>query len=72
MTTTWRNISAEEAAAFIREYPRQLVCNFYMDTYTWHDFSLGNLDKSIVLSASIRYGGDERLDYAVKESSDGA
>ena len=61
----WIKVSEEDAKFFIKNYPKKLEHNFFMDSHSWHDFSSGKaLKDSFVVMADIHYE-DDKLDWRI-------
>ena len=62
----WKNVTREEMIDFINNYPKPLVQDFYMDWYSWNDFSDNKKwPESMVAKALEIY--DDRI-YQIKEN----
>lgn len=47
----WVYVTKEELNEFICAYPRQLDWDYYMDWWSWNDFSFGKWPESMVAMA---------------------
>lgn len=52
---TWKKVTKEEALEFIANYPNRLTTNYFMDSYSWHDFTEHRGSASIVVMADLNY-----------------
>ena len=59
----------EEFNTFLETYPREVSPHDFMDRTTYHDFSLGDLDDSIVASEGWGYY-DVPVDYYIADMKD--
>ena len=56
----------EEFYNFIENYPNKLRCDFYMDTYSFNDFTLGYWPYSMVAIMDPTWNGyDEEDEYKI-------
>lgn len=65
-----KEVSKEEFEKFIDEYPNDLETDFYMDWYSWNDFTKNGGCKwpeSIVAMKSIGYGNTP-IKYKIEEN----
>lgn len=63
----WKSVTKEELLNFIKNYPRPLVQDFYMDWYSWNDFSDNKKwPESMVARAFEMYDEEE---YLIKEAT---
>ena len=67
MSHKWISITKEEAHAFCARYQRPLQHNYYMDSHSWHDFSLGEAHESFVLMGDINYDRPDDISYRIRE-----
>lgn len=65
MTTTWKKVTKDEALAFLAKYPNKLTANFYMDSYSWHDFTKYTGSDSIVVMADLNYETGESESWRI-------
>ena len=61
----WKNVTREEMISFIKNYPKPLEQDFFMDWYSWNDFSDGKRwPESMVAKAFEMY---DKKEYQIKE-----
>ena len=65
MTITWKKVTKDEALDFMSKYPTKLVSNFYMDSYTCHDFTKHKGFASVVVMADLSYATDELENWRI-------
>jgi hypothetical protein len=62
-----KQVTEEQFRKFIKDYPRKLEHNFFMDSHSWHDFTLGPEGKSFVAMADISYTNDKLENFRITE-----
>lgn len=61
-----RLVDKEEFDNFIKNYPRKLRGDYFMDVYSYNDFELANVwPKSIVAKIYVGYGPDDPDEYEI-------
>lgn len=61
-----KKVSKKEFDDFIANYPRKLEVDYFMEWYSYNDFTLGDKD-SIVAMESDDFGGAFPKEYKIKE-----
>lgn len=66
-----KRVSKEEFEQYISEYRGNLETNFFMDAWTWVDFSKGNCFDGIMAMKAYSYNDSDPYIYFVTEKGVG-